>query len=218
MTFRILIAENHILMREGLRSLIASQPDMKVVAEASNGREALEKALEVIPDLVLMDVMMPELNGIEATRKIIEKMPETRILALSMYDDRRYVSEMLKAGARGFILKDCAFRELAEAIRHVSGGNYYLSDPISEAVLEDYVMKLAAHEEEGPLSSLTDREREVFQMLAEGMSTREISEVLMLSNKTVETHRYRLMQKLGMESLAELTRYAIKQGVISIDG
>jgi DNA-binding NarL/FixJ family response regulator len=189
---------------------------MEVVAEAGDGRSAVRVAKEMQPEVVVMDVVLPDLNGIEATRKIVDQVPGVRVVALSMYSDKRFVGEMLRAGAHGYLLKDCAFEELARAIRTVAGGQSYLGSGVADVVVEDYVQHVG-DEDKSAFSVLTPREREVLQLLAEGRSTKEIASELCVSTKTIETHRQQTMKKLGMSSVAELTKYAIREGLTSLD-
>ncbi len=216
MTIRILLADDHKITREGLGSLINKQSDMEVVAEAENGRGAVVLAKELKPDVIIMDVSMPGLNGIEATKQILSESGNVKVIALSMHSDNLFVSEMLKSGASGYMLKDCAFEELDRAIREVVGGHTYLSPTISGVVVEDYVRKLNKSEAEES-NLLSDREREVLQLLAEGQSTKQIGLKLFISAKTVETHRRQIMNKLDMYTVAELTKYAIRNGLTSLD-
>ncbi len=216
MSIRILLADDHKITREGLRSLISKQSDMKVVAEAENGRDAVSLAKELRPDVIIMDVSMPDLNGIEATKQILSESKNVKVVALSMHSDNLFVSEMLKSGASGYMLKDCAFEELDRAIREVFNGNTYLSPMISGVVVEDYLRKLNKSDS-GESSILSNREREVLQLLAEGQSTKQIGLKLFISAKTVETHRRQIMNKLDMYTVAELTKYAIRKGLTSLD-
>ncbi|MCK4887517.1 MAG: response regulator transcription factor [Planctomycetes bacterium] len=216
MSIRILLADDHKITREGLRSLISKQSDMKVVAEAENGRDAVSLAKELRPDVIIMDVSMPDLNGIEATKQILSESKNVKVVALSMHSDNLFVSEMLKSGASGYMLKDCAFEELGRAIREVFNGNTYLSPMISGVVVEDYLRKLNKSDS-GESSILSNREREVLQLLAEGQSTKQIGLKLFISAKTVETHRRQIMNKLDMYTVAELTKYAIRKGLTSLD-
>ena len=216
MKLKIILADDHNIVREGLRSLIDRESDMEVVGEANNGWLAVELTKKLNPDVVIMDVAMPDLNGIEATRKIVEEIPEVKILALSMYADKRFVAGTLKAGAAGYILKDCAFEEMAGAIRSVANGGTYLSPGVAGIVIQDYVSKLN-DADCTPLASLTPREREVLQLLSEGKSTREIANKLVVSVKTVETHRRQMMEKLNVHSVAELTKYAIREGLTTVN-
>jgi len=216
MSIRIVIADDHKLMREGLSSLLSQQADIQVVGQAINGREAVQLAERESPDVVVMDVSMPDLNGIDATRQILSRSPRTRVIALSMHSDRQFVAEMFRAGARGYLLKDSAFEELASAITRVAKDETYIAPRISGFRMEDYTRK----EERGePLLAprLSEREREVLQMMAEGKGTKEIAADLHLSAKTVETHRQHLMDKLEMYSVAELTKFAIREGLTTLD-
>ena len=213
---KVLLADDHRIVREGLKSLLQAQNDMEVVAEAGDGREAMEMAEEFGPDVVVMDVAMPHLNGIEATRRLMSDHPDTKVVALSMHSDRRYVAEALKAGASGYLLKDGAFDELADAIRTVMNNKVYLSPRIADVVVEDYVRHLP---KAGPsaFAALTSREREVLQLLAEGKATKQAAAALHVSVKTVETHRRQIMEKLDLHSVAELTKYAIREGLTSVE-
>lgn len=217
-TLKILLVDNHRVMREGLRILINSEKDMKVVAEADNGRSAIDLSVKYRPDVILMDVMMPDMNGIEATRRILsdQDLDMIKVLALSMYDDRHYVSEMLRSGASGYLLKDCAFQELSRAIRTVARDQFYLSPSISGIVVEEYIKLLENEDVEEGTSVLTSREREILQLIAEGRSTRDIASSINVSIKTVDTHRYHIMQKININSIAELTKYAIREGLTSL--
>lgn len=215
MSIRIIIADNHKIVLSGLHSLIEKEPDLEVIAEADNGRTAVRLSLELVPDLVVMDIAMPELNGIEATRQIIAAHPGIKVIALSMHADKRYVMEMLKAGASGYLLKDNAYEELACAIRTALGNRTYLSPQISEIVIGDYV-QLARAANGSVFSLLSAREREVLQLLAEGNSTAGIADRLCISVKTVETYRQHIMEKLNIRSIAELTKYAIREGLTSL--
>jgi len=215
MSIRIIIADNHKIVLSGLRSLTEKEPDFEVIAEADNGRTAVRLSLELVPDLVVMDIAMPELNGIEATRQIIATHPGIKVIALSMHADKRYVMEMLKAGASGYLLKDNAYEELARAIHTVVGNRTYLSPQIAEIVIGDYV-QLARAADGSVFSLLSAREREVLQLLAEGNSTAGIADRLCISVKTVETYRQHIMEKLNIRSIAELTKYAIREGLTSL--
>ncbi|MBT3380304.1 MAG: response regulator transcription factor [Lentisphaerae bacterium] len=213
---KILLADDHRLMREGLRSLLARQSGMDIVGEADNGITAVQLARELTPDVVIMDIAMPDLNGIEATRQIKAELPETKILGLSMHADRRFVKRMLAAGASGYMLKACAFEEVAKAVRAVMAGRVYTSPRITDLVLEDYIQQLSGTVDEGG-TLLSDREREVLQLLAEGKSTRDIADCLHVSTTTVDTHRKHIMDKLGLHNVAELTKYAIREGLTALD-
>ena len=203
-------------MREGLRTLIEKQPDMEVVAEAENGRMAVQLARKLFPEVVVMDIGMPDLNGIEATRQILADNPKVKVIALSMHSAKRFVVEMLRAGSSGYLLKDCAFEELASAIRTVIDNQIYVSPGITDMVIKDYVHKLSKAEF-SVVSILTPREREVLQLLAEGKTTKQIAAILKVSVKTIETYRQKIMDKLNLHSVAELTKYAIREGITSLE-
>jgi len=217
MSYRIVLADDHRLMREGLKTLISGESDLEVVGEAEDGRSAVSLALELLPDVVIMDVAMPHLNGIEATRQILKQAPSVRIIALSMHSDRRFVGEMLKVGASGYLLKDGAFDELVRAIRAVLAGQVYLNPRIASIVVEHHVRRPKA-ENASVWSVLTAREREVLQLLSEGKTSKLIAAQLHISAKTVESHRRQITDKLGLRSVAELTKYAIREGLTSVDG
>ena len=204
-----MVADDHVLGRQGFKMILAAQPDMQIVGEAANGREAVEQAEKLQPDVVLMDVTMPELNGIEATRRLATASPRTRVLALSMHKDAVYVREILRAGARGYLLKDSAEADLIAAVRSVAKGEGYLSPSVSDAVLTDYRRHVT-----DPLDLLTTREREVLQMIAEGKTNKEIATTLNLSVYTIEAHRGRIMEKLNLHSTGELVRFALRSGLI----
>jgi two-component system, NarL family, response regulator NreC len=206
---RILLADDHVLVRQGFKMILSAQPDLQIVGEASNGREAVELAEKLQPDIVVMDVTMPELNGIEATRRIADVAPRARVLALSMHKDAVYVREILRAGARGYLLKDSADADLIAAIHAVAKGEAWLTPAISDTVLTDYRRHVT-----DPLDLLTSREREVLQMIAEGKTNKEIATLLNLSVYTVEAHRGRVMEKLNLHSAGELVRFALRSGLI----
>jgi two-component system, NarL family, response regulator NreC len=206
---RILLADDHALVRQGFRMILEAQPDMEIVGQAGNGREAVELASKLHPDVAVMDVAMPELNGIEATRRITNVSPRTRVLALSMHKDSMYVREILRAGARGYLLKDSGDADLVAAVRAVANGDGYISPSVSGAVLSDYRRHVT-----DPLDLLTSREREVLQMIAEGKTNKEIATSLNLSVYTVEAHRGRVMEKLNLHSTGELVRFALRNGLI----
>lgn len=215
MSIKILIVDDHKIVREGLRTLLEKQTGMKVVGEAANGSAAVKQALELSPDIVIMDITMPDLNGIEATRRIIAKNPKIKVIALSMHSDRRFMVETLKNGASGYLLKDSAFDELAFAIKTVMKNQTYLSSQIADLVLKDYINQLNK-KEPSAYSQLTPREREVLQMLAEGHTTKQISARMHVSVKTVETHRKQIMDKLNIHNIAGLTKYAIREGITKL--
>lgn len=216
MKIRVVLADDHQLLREGIRSILSKEPDVEVVGEAENGRQALDLVEKTKPNVVIMDISMPNLNGIEATRKIKESHPEAKIIALSMHQDKRFIASMLEAGASGFLLKDCATEELIKSIHTVMQNKTYLSPLISDIVVGDYVTKLKT-QTDSPVEKLSDREREVLQLLAEGKSTKEIADILFVSVKTIETHRQQIMNKLDIHNIAELTKLAIREGLTSID-
>ncbi|MCL6477099.1 MAG: response regulator transcription factor [Peptococcaceae bacterium] len=214
---RIMLVDDHKIMREGLKALFEKQSGMEVVAEAGNGLEAVRLARDLSPDLVLMDVAMPGLNGIEATRKIIAENPKIKVVALTKNSDRRCVVEMFRSGVSGYVLKDCSFEELACAVETVvKDGRFFISPGIVEIVIKDYINMLSKHEEPSAFSVLTVREREVLQLIAEGKTTSKIALSLNLSEKTVETHRRQIMHKLNLHSIADLTKYAIREGLTAI--
>jgi len=216
MSIRIILADDHKIMREGLRALLAKHPDVEVVAEAGDGRGVVELSRELNPDVVVIDIAMPDLNGIDATRQIVKQSPGVKVIALSMHSDRKFVKEMLSAGASGYLLKDAAFEELDTALHTVMNNQTYLSPKITDTVVKDYV---GSTKPKGPLYSpvLSAREREVLQLIAEGQTTRDIAAKLYLSVKTVETHRKQIMDKLGLDSVAELTKYAVREGLTSLE-
>ena len=217
----ILLADDHQIIRQGLRTLIESEPGMKVVAEAKTGREAVEMAAQLGPQVIVMDIAMPELNGLDATRRIVSDQPGTKVVALTAYSDERMASQMLAAGATAYVAKGSAFQELAEAIRSVVADRVYVSPKIAAALIEGYKHRRAARApSEGGSSgtaSLSPREREVLQLMAEGLATKQIAMRLHVSVKTVETHRRNLMEKLDLFSVAELTKYAIRERLTTID-
>ena len=216
MGIKILLADDHKLLREGLRALIEEQQNMTVIAEAENGRSAVQLSARLSPDIIVMDISMPGLNGIDATRRITAELPGVKVIALSMHADRNFVVEMFKAGAMGYLLKDCAFEELIRAINTVVANKAYLSAKLSDTMIKDYV-NLFPGKSLSVFSALTNREREILQLLAEGKGTREISAGLNVSTKTVETFRRQIMKKLDIHSVAELTKYAIRAGLTSLD-
>jgi len=213
---RIVLADDHQIVRQGLRTLLAAEPDMEVMAESDNGRTVLKLVQELSPHVVIMDISMPDLNGIEATRQLLADNPGVKVIALSMHSDSLFVLNMLKAGASGYLLKDCALEELVKAIRTVVANKTYLSPGVSDIVLRDFVSGWSF-----PGSSayaiLSPREREVLQLMAEGKSTNLIADSLYISVKTVEAHRKQIMNKLGLHTVAQLTKYAIRQGLTSLE-
>jgi DNA-binding NarL/FixJ family response regulator len=217
MSTRILLADDHSIMREGLRLLLERDGDMEVVAEAEDGREAVRLAIEMSPHVVIMDIGMPELNGIEATRKIADERPATKVIVLSMHTDKRYVAAALKAGAAGYIWKNGCYKELRSAVQSVMNGQRFLSPAIATSVVDDYVDRLSQESSLTSTISLSPREREVLQLLTEGLSSKEIAAKLGLSSKTVDVHRKQIMDKLGIHSVAELTKFAIREGITPLE-
>ena len=215
--YGIFIVDDHEIVREGLRALFdAEMPKYRVVGETANGRDALRRIREARPDIVIMDITMPELNGIDATRQILKADPECRVVALSMHGSTEFVTQMLSAGAKAYVKKDEAFSELAAALDAVSSGQVFLGKGVADVLVDDY--KRLQERAAGPREpELTPRERQVVQLVAEGYRTREIADRLSLSAKTVESHRARIMRKLGVETIAGLTRYAIRTGIVSAD-
>ena len=216
MSIRILLADDHGIVREGLRSLLEKEPDIKVVGEAENGRKALGLVSELLPDVVIMDISMPGLNGADATRQIVRQFPAVKVIALSMHSNRIFVADMLKAGASGYVLKECLFEELVEAIRIVAAGDKHLSPKVAGVVVSDYVKRLSAGAE-SPLETLTGREREVLQLIGEGKNTKQIALELHVSSKTIEANRRKIMEKLDAHSIAELVKIAIVGGLASLE-
>jgi DNA-binding NarL/FixJ family response regulator len=215
-SIRIIIADDHQILRQGLKALLEKEPDMEVVGEAEDGLRTVTLVRELIPQVVVMDIKMPDLNGLEATRQILSVLSGVKVIALSMYADRRFVADMLNAGACAYLLKDCAFEEMAQAIRLAISNKTYLSPGIGEIVVRDYAT-INSSPRESVLSVLTPREREVLQLIAEGKRASQISEILNISVKTVDTHRSQIMRKLGFKSVAELTKFAIREGVTSLE-
>jgi two-component system response regulator NreC len=217
MKISIVVADDHQIVRQGLRTLLAAEPDMEVVAEADNGRQTLQLVKDLSPQVVIMDISMPDLNGIEATRQLLAEFPGIKVIALSMHSDSLFVFNMLKAGASGYLLKDCALEQLVTAIRTVMAQRTYLSPGISDILIKDFVQGGPLTQGSSPFSLLTTREREVLQLMAEGKSTSQIASSLFVSVKTVETHRKQLMGKLGIYSVAGLTKYAVREGLTSLE-
>jgi two-component system response regulator NreC len=212
---RLMIGDDHTLMRQGLRKILEERPDWEVVAEAGDGREAVRQALALQPDVAILDVGMPLLNGIDATAQIVRKQPSIQVLILSMHEDEAYITRAVRAGARGYLLKDSAGSDLIGAVAAVSAGKSYFSPPVAKVVLDEYVRRLADKGIVDRYDSLSEREREIFQLVAEGRSTREVAELLSVSPATVETHRAHILQKLDLHSTAELVLYAVRHGVIA---
>ena len=216
MTIRVLLAEDHSIVRAGLRSLLEKEPDIEVVAEAKDGRTTVRLSRELSPDVVIMDISMEDLNGVEATRQIRADSPQVAVLGLSMHSDEQFVVGMLSAGALGYLIKDCAVEELTQAIRTVVSQKTYLSPAISGILVKAYVSRLSTGDS-SPSSILTTKEREVLQLLAEGKTSKQIASGLNLSVRTIENHRQQVMKKLDMHTIAELTKYAIRKGITSLE-
>ena len=211
----VIIADDHELVRSGIRSMIEKRSDMKVVAEAENGRTTLKLVQKLSPDIVIMDVKMPDLNGIEATRQVLDNSPGVKILALSMHSDKDFIREMLKAGASGYMLKDSAFSEVVNAIHAVVSNEVYLDPHIAKIVTEDYVCNLS-NNDSSIRSVLTSRELEAIQLLAEGKSMKQVARILKVSIKTIESRRRNIMDKLGIDNIADLVKYSIREGLTSL--
>lgn len=212
----ILIADDHRIVREGIRTLLANESDINVVAEAENGREAIKLTLTHKPDITIMDIGMPELNGIDAIIQIRRELPNAKIIALSMHSEHDFIWKAFKAGAYAYLLKDCAAAELVSAIRQVNSGKKYISEDISDVILQDFI-EHKWHDAGDFYVPLSEREKEVLQLLSEGNSTKEIAKTLFINYKTVESHRKNIMEKLQLHSLPELTKYAIRTGLTSLD-
>ena len=212
MSIRIILADDHTVLRHGLVKSFQNEKDMEVIAQAKDGYSTVELVKQLYPDVVIMDIGMPDLNGIEATRQITKAFPQTKVVALSMHSGRNFIIEMFKAGASGYLLKDCEFDELVNAVRLVVAGKTYISPSISDVVVENYVRNFP-EKKDSAFSVLTKREREVLQLLTEGKTTKQIAKRLHISAKTVEVHRLNMMSKLKIDSIAQLTKYAIQEGL-----
>ena len=213
---KIILADDHTIVRQGLAKLLEGEPDFQVVGEAENGREAVSKVEELRPDVVIMDISMPMLNGIEATRQIKKTRPRTKIIILSMHCHDRYIKELFSLGASGYLLKDSTGSDIVKAVQAAINGDTYMSPSVSRLVIEDYVSTKKKSFREDRYSNLSNREREVFQMIAEGHSTREISEILCISPSTVKTHRSKIMEKLRIENISQLVQFAIRIGIVDL--
>ena len=211
---RVLLGDDHTVLRHGLRKIREERRDWHVVGEAGNGRDAVREALALTPDVAVLDIGMPLLNGIEATRQIVRRAPSVRVLILSMHSDQAYVTQAIQAGARGYLLKESAGAELLEAIAAVASGKSYFSPAVAQVVFDDYVKTLSEKGITDPYDALSEREREVLQLVAEGRSSKEIAELLSISPATVETHRAHLLQKLRLHNTVEVVRYATRRGII----
>ena len=214
---RVLVVDDHSVVRAGVRMLVDAQPDMEVVGEAAEGEEAVAKVGELMPDVVLMDIHMPGVNGLQATRQIKKRFPQVCVLALTMYDNEEYFFEMLSAGGSGYVLKNAAPSELVSAIRAVHKGGSYLYPTVARALVDDYLGRVAAGDERTTYNVLTNREKGVLKLIAQGHTNRDMAELLHLSIKTVETHRANIMQKLGLHSRTELVKYALRKGLVDIE-
>ncbi|MCL4296782.1 MAG: response regulator transcription factor [Anaerolineae bacterium] len=214
---KILLADDHTIVRKGIRSLLDSETDIEVVGEAEDGREAVEKVERLSPDIVLMDSTMPILNGLEATRQISKRFPHVKVLVLTMHTNEEYIFQFLQAGAAGYLVKQAAPKELVSAIEAVHRGDYFLSPAISKTMIEEYIRHVKTINKDDPYEQLTDREREVLQLIVEGFSNREIAERLHISLKTAGVHRINLMHKLNIHNVTELTKFAIRKGIISLE-
>ena len=215
-TITIFLADDHTIVRQGLAKLLEGEPNFRVVGEAENGREAVKRVTELCPNVVIMDIAMPLLNGIEATRQIKQVCPETKIIILSMHSHDIYISELFSLGASGYLLKNSTGTDIIKAVHAATAGNTYLSPSISRRVIEDYVSLRKKSPQELLYSKLSNREREVFQMIAEGKSSKEISEILFVSTSTVKTHRSNIMKKLKMNNISQLVQFAIHLGIVEI--
>ncbi len=216
MSIKILLADDHAIVRQGLRSLLEKESDIEVIGEAEDGRKAMQLVRELEPDIVIMDITMPNLNGIDATHEIMGEFPQIKVIALSIHSHRQFIAGMLKAGASGYILKECLFDEFVQAIRTVIDGGIYLSPRITGVVVSDYIGKLLTAVN-SKLGTLTDREHEVLQLLAEGKFTKQIALELHVSTKAIEANRRHIMEKLDIHSIAELTKYAVREGLTSLE-
>jgi DNA-binding NarL/FixJ family response regulator len=211
MEIKIIIADDHTIIRDGLKLILESHSDLKVIAEAENGLQVISKANELQPDVILMDIAMPNMNGVEATRRIIEENPSIRIIILSMHSTVEDIFRSLQAGAKGYLVKESAGTEVVDAVRAVFNGRRYLSRKVDDILIDSYIHEHQLSEADSPLERLSSREREVLQLVAEGKSSSEISDLLYLSVKTIETYRSRTMQKLGIKDLTGLVKFAIQQ-------
>lgn len=216
MSIRIILADDHTIVRHGLNRLLQQEEDMEVIAQAADGHSTVELTRELSPDMVIMDIGMPDLNGIDATQQIAREFPQVKVIGLSMHSGKKFVVEMLNAGASGYLLKDCALEELTTAIKTVAAGQIYLSPSITDVVIDNYIRR-SETKENSAFSLLSQREREVLQLMAEGKTTKQIGLQLHISPKTVEGHRLRLMSKLNMDNVAKLTKYAIQEGLTSAE-
>ena len=211
---RLLLGDDHTLLLHGLRKILEEKPEWHVVAEASDGREAVRQAVAVEPDVAVLDIAMPLLNGIEATRQIVRRVPKCRVLILSMHSDEAYITRAIQAGAKGFLLKDAAGQDLVRAVAAVAANKTFFSHVVAQSMLDDYIRRVATETVADPYESLSEREREIFQLIAEGHSNKDIALILSISPATVETHRAHILEKLDVHNTAELVLYAVRRGVI----
>lgn len=216
MTIKIILADDHNVLREGLKSLLNQQQDFEVIGEADNGRDAVRLTKKLEPDIVVLDIGMPNMNGIQATQHIVAEVSDTKVLALSMHSDHQFVVKMLQAGASGYMLKDCAYEELISAVRDITAGKFYLSKDVTGVVISNYINMIQAVDAVSH-PTLTSRERETLQLISEGKSTVETANLLNVSPKTIETHRKNIMDKLDIHNIADLTKYAVREGITSIE-
>ena len=211
---RVVLADDHTILRAGVRMMLNAQPDIEVVGEASDGRQAIAEAQRLQPDVILMDITMPDLNGIEATRQVKRLLPDVRVLVLTMHENEEYLFQMLRAGASGYMLKEAADTELISAIRIVNNGSFYLSPSAQSMMVGDYLLRVRTGEERDSYSELTEREREILKLVADGLTNNQIAERLIISPKTVDTHRTHIMDKLNLHNRAELVKYAMRRGLL----
>jgi len=211
MSIRIILADDHAILRHGLSKSFQQEEEFKVIGQAKDGRSTVELVKELSPDVVVMDIAMPDMNGMEATRQIMKECPQVKVVGLSMHSSNKYVREMFRAGAKGYLLKDCPFEELIQAIRIVVDGKTYVSPSVGHTIVEDYISK--PDDDKSAFHVLSQREREVLQLLAEGKTTKQVAKQLHISPKTVEAHRLRVMAKLGIDNIAQLTKYAVQEGL-----
>jgi len=215
MTIKVLIADDHQLFREGVANLLSSAPQIEVIGQAKDGKEAVQKAIQLKPDIILIDINMPLMNGIEATKMLKEKMPELKIIAVSMHSDKQYVKGILEAGADGYLLKNCTYQQLTDAILSVHSGKKILSEDITELVIKGYIDPAKPNPD--GLDELSERELEIFKLIAEGKSTREIGEKLFISVKTVGTHKQHILSKLNLKTNTDIIKFALKNDLIQLD-
>jgi len=215
MSIKILIADDHQLFREGLINLLSDSSEIEVIAQAENGKEAIKKAKQFKPDIVIMDIGMPIMNGVKATEILIKELPDTKVIAISMHSDKHFIKGMLEAGASGYLLKSCTYNQLIEAINAVYSGKKYLSDKITEVIIHDYLGKEEDIQDNDP--KLSERESEILKLFAEGKTSREISELLFISVKTVGTHKQHILEKLELKTTTDMVKYALKKGIISLE-